>query len=192
MNKTTDETVVNESKAQTIHCCNAYSIHSIAGQYIYNMPCREWLVCWVIACDSCNFFSGFPAEIRHVIMDHYLGASTGTGNSILGVYLAVRTGQIYWWEPYIYMFNSIQEQHTLEENNIVVSEEIILANRSASLCLLCSKVMRARIFDVKFYLQKYDILVALRDKVLTHPQAIGLTNKMIAYWDQLRARKAQK
>jgi predicted nucleic acid-binding Zn finger protein len=173
------------SQDELIYHGGPYTIHFRAGRYVYNMPKDSWMVCWVIAGEANDFFSGFPAEIRYIIMDHYLGISTGTCRNLLGVYLSLRTGQIYWWEPCIYMDTATTGRSTLRCNGIAVPEEIESAGKSHSVHAVYRKIMGLRpVRSVVLTRKDYDILVVLRDKVLTHPRAIEITNRMIAFWDR--------
>ena len=179
------------------------TIHTRANQYVYNMPGQSWRACWVIAgladaqteeaSESHNFFSLFPAEIRYSIMDYYLGASTGTGHDALGIYLALRTKQIYWWEPYLYTLHAGGNRRTLELNGVVVPKEMKYPSRSYAMHIIFLKVMdldHSRSADILH--QEYDNLVALRDRILTHPRTIEITSKIIARWDHRVASQARK
>ena len=189
----------NYSKSVLIYDGGPRTIHTRANQYVYDMPGQSWMVCWVIAgladpspdTDANTFFAGFPAEIRYTIMDAYLGASSGTGKNILGVYMSLITKNIHWWEPYIYKLDSISDFHTLVANDIYISKEIDIATKSDSLWILYNRILLMHISDVRFSQKKYDILVALRDRILTHPRAIEITSRMITYWDQRVSNKIQ-
>ncbi len=169
---------------RTIYYREGYSISSYAGQYIYNMPRTSWMVCWIIAGladKDCVSFSYVPAEIRYIIMDNYFGVSSGTGISTLGAYLALRTEQIYWWEPHIYSCEAGGQRITLNRSSILIPEEIIYANRSGAIYALFLRIMNlVRPPTVETSKTKvYNVLVTLRDRILTHPRAIEITSRMI-------------